>query len=116
MFQSTISSSGHTANPEHILEVAMEILSISASPLLQQDDKRITNITMASIFESCANVPKIILYYLVPSWIFEEFVTRPAEPNEEAKNVCKSKNLKVLAAYWNQIVSIKVLCVDQPKE
>jgi hypothetical protein len=118
LFQSTISEENHSANKTHIVDVVKMIVSRTAPYLLQQllvpmrKSKQWIEETDLT-FNSMVN-PKINLYSVVPHWKFVEFITTPTNPNKDAKEYCSMKSQSLLAYKWDEIVSIKVLSVNEP--
>jgi hypothetical protein len=118
LFQSTVSEKGHTASKRDIVGLVTNIINRTAPDLLQplptrgfrnpkwKNDTKFNLKAMA--------VPKIHLYYVVPHWIFDTFVTTPVNPNVDAQAFCKNESESFLSYFWEDLVSIKVLSVNEP--
>ena len=95
-FQCTIIKD-HTATSDHIYDMANYIMN--------------NNVNSASL-------PRINIFYAVPRHKYKDFITNPLNASGCARDVCMNRtgNESVLYLKWNEIVTIKVLCVDPPPD
>jgi hypothetical protein len=118
LFQSTISEKNHTSNVHDIVEVVTKILKIVSPHLLQslpkRQSKKEKERIKLSFTSNAASNPKINLYYVVPHWTFIDFVTNPVNPNKDTKAFYRKETVSLLSTYWDEIVSIRVLGVNEP--
>ena len=97
-FQSTIAGR-HDASPRLIYEFVLGVINenkIGAMDLM----------------------PRIMIFYAIPMFRFDKFKTKPAKANAKAREYCKKMmgENSVLYTQWNDLVVIRFLRVDAPKE
>ena len=96
-FQSTIARR-HDASPRLIYEFVTDVIN---------ENKIRTKGLM----------PRIMMFYAIPKFWFDDFNTNPAKANANAREYCK----KMMGAnsdlymQWNEVVNIHFLKVDAPK-
>jgi hypothetical protein len=99
-FQCTIGAT-HTANPEHIYKLVLEVINRREDSIVLKD------------------LPHVHIYYAVPDFRFSKFRITPTNAKQEAEKFCNqgSKRRKkgtFLVDHWDAIVSISILKVSQP--
>ena len=95
-FQCTIGKD-HDARSDHIFDLANFIMNSNTSAV---------------------SLPRINIYYAVPYHRFADFVTKPTNASESARNECKEQtgSNSYLYLHWNDIVTVSILCVYPPTD
>ena len=107
-FQCTTGSK-HSANPLHIYELVLEVFS--------KTEEEISLVSMAAV-----DVPQVKIYYAVPEFRFDEFVSEHPNATIVAREYCMQKQnstisgnrTKEIHKLWNSIVSIDILRIERP--
>jgi hypothetical protein len=120
-FQSNIYTNCRTADATHIVDFILKVLAKTAFHILQPQQQgsanQLTTLVDSLSFSSMIDlIPKFQFYYVVPRVLTDRFVNDHVNPIEDAKLECQKQIGKnaALFVHWEKIVSIKVLCVNQP--